>query len=177
ALCLTRQKLPVLDRSKYAPASGAARGGYVLAEASAFEHSEGAQIEELTTLPEVILVATGSEVSLALQARERLEADGTPTRVVSMPCMEWFAAQDSAYREHVLPHEVRARVAVEAGIAQPWHQYVGDRGEVVSLEHFGASAPYEVLYEQFGFTPDAVVAAAHATLSRNAAITGSTTGN
>ncbi|PZS07253.1 MAG: transketolase [Acidimicrobiales bacterium] len=166
ALCLTRQKLPVLDRTQYAPASGALRGGYILAEASTSD-----------SLPTVILLASGSEVSLVLAARDRLEADGTPTRVVSMPCMEWFSAQDTAYREHVLPRAVHARVAVEAGIAAPWRQFVGDDGEVVSLEHFGASAPYEVLYEQFGFTPDAVVAAAHASLSRNAVITGSTTGN
>jgi transketolase len=176
ALCLTRQKLSVLDRSVYAPASGTARGGYILAEASTTGADRPAGTE-LAAAPEVILIASGSEVELALKARERLEADGTPTRVVSMPCMEWFAAQDLAYREQVLPRQIKARVAIEAGIAQPWHQYVGGGGEIVSLEHFGASAPYKVLYEQFGFTPDAIVAAAHASLSRNAEITGRTTGN
>ncbi|MGH3545451.1 MAG: transketolase, partial [Mycobacteriales bacterium] len=166
ALCLSRQKLPVLDRTTYTAAMHAARGGYILAEVGGAD-----------ALPTVIIIATGSEVSLALAARERLEADGTPTRVVSMPCVEWFTAQDVAYQQHVLPSEVKARVAVEAGIAQPWHRFVGDSGEIVSLEHFGSSAPYEVLYEQFGFTPDAVVAAAHASLSRLGVITGTTTGN
>jgi transketolase len=165
ALCLSRQKLPVLDRATYADASQAARGGYILAEA------DGA------TIPEVILIATGSEVSLALIARERLQADGRPTRVVSMPCVEWFTAQDAAYQKRVLLGEVTARVAVEAGVAQPWHRFVGNSGEIVSLEHFGASAPYEVLFEQLGFTPDAVVAAAHASLSRRGVITGTTTGS
>ncbi len=166
ALCLTRQKLPVLDRSTYADASLTARGGYILAEADGD-----------AALPEVILIATGSEVSLALTARERLQADGRPTRVVSIPCLEWFCAQNAAYRQHVLPTEVPTRIAVEAGVAQPWHRFVGDSGEIVSLEHFGASAPYEVLFEQFGFTPDAVVAAAHASLSRRGVITGTTTGS
>jgi transketolase len=125
----------------------------------------------------VILIGTGSEVQLCLTARERLEADGTPTRVVSMPCQEWFRAQDEAYRESVLPRGVKARVSVEAGIAMSWQDLVGDLGECVSLEHYGASAPYQMLFEQFGFTPDAIVAAAHASLTRLGRITGSTTGN
>jgi transketolase len=164
ALALTRQPVPVLDRSRLASAEGVARGGYVLVDAS-------------NSQPEVILIGTGSEVQLCLAARERLEADGVPTRVVSMPCQEWFRAQDEAYRESVLPRSVRARVSVEAAVAMSWRDLVGDVGECVSLEHFGASAPYQVIFEQFGFTPDRVVAAARASLSRAGAIKGSTTGN
>jgi transketolase len=164
ALALSRQPLPTLDRETLASAEGVRRGGYVLAEAS-------------TAQPQVILMGTGSEVQLCLTARDRLEADGTPTRVVSMPCQEWFRAQDAAYRESVLPRGVRARVSVEAGIAMSWRDLVGDEGECVSLEHYGASAPHTMLFEQFGFTPDRVVAAAHASLTKVGEITGSTTGN
>src|SRR5256714_4174561 len=164
ALCLTRQNLPVLDRTEYAPAENVAKGGYILADAS-------------NAQPSVILIATGSEVSLAVAARERLEAEGVPTRVVSMPCREWFDAQDPAYRHKVLPTGVKARVSVEAGIAMSWRDLLGDCGEAVSIEHYGASAPYQVLFEQFGFTPDHVVAAARASLARVGAITGTTTGN
>ncbi|MEO3777894.1 transketolase [Micromonospora sp. B11E3] len=164
ALALSRQALPTLDRSALAGAEGTTKGGYVLAEAS-------------TGQPHVILVGTGSEVQLCLTARERLEADGTPTRVVSMPCQEWFFAQNEAYRESVLPRGVKARVSVEAGIGMSWRAIVGDSGESVSLEHYGASAPHTVLFEQFGFTPDRIVAAAHAALTRVGEITGFTTGN
>nr|WP_205862653.1 transketolase [Planosporangium thailandense] len=164
ALCLTRQNVPTLDRTKFASAEGVARGGYTLIDASNGQ-------------PEVILMASGSEVHLCVAARERLEADGVPTRVVSMPCQEWFRAQDRAYQQEVLPSGVRARVSVEAGIAMSWRDLVGNCGECVSLEHYGASAPYKVLYEQFGFTPDHVVAAAHASLARCSAIKGETTGN
>jgi transketolase len=164
AIALTRQNLPVLDRTKYAGAQGVAKGGYILAEAG-------------NDQPAVILIATGSEVGLALTARERLEAEGTPTRVVSMPCREWFDAQDLSYRHRVLPTGVRARVSVEAGIAMSWRDLVGDDGECVSIEHYGASAPYQVLFEQFGFTADHVVAAARASLARVGAVKGSTTGN
>jgi transketolase len=164
ALCLTRQNLPVLDRAALAAADGVVRGGYTLVDASDGQ-------------PQVILMGTGSEVQICLAARERLEADGVPTRVVSMPCQEWFAAQDEAYRAEVLPPSVKARVSVEAGIGMSWHHLVGDTGECVSLEHYGASAPYQVIFEQFGFTADHVVAAARASLSRSGAIKGSTTGN
>jgi transketolase len=164
ALCLTRQPVPILDRTQLAAADGVARGGYVLAEAS-------------NSPPKVIVMASGSEVQLAVTARERLEADGIPTRVVSMPCQEWFRAQDEAYRESVLPRGVRARVSVEAAVAMSWRDLVGDAGECVSLEHFGASAPYQVIFEQFGFTPDRVVAAARAALSRAGELKGHTTGN
>ncbi len=163
-LCLSRQNLPTFDRETFASAEGTARGGYVLADASNGQ-------------PRVILVATGSEVQLAVAAREALEAEGTPTRVVSMPCIEWFREQEQAYQQQVLPSGVKARVSVEAAVAQGWREVVGDAGEIVSLEHFGASAAHSVLFEQFGFTRDRVVAAAHATLERVGLITGSTTGS
>jgi len=147
-----------------AGADQTAKGGYVLAEAS-------------NAQPQVILIGTGSEVQLCLVARERLEAEGTPTRVVSMPCQEWFREQDMAYQDSVLPRDVKARVSVEAGIAMSWRDLIGDHGEAVSLEHYGASAPHTVLFEQFGFTPDRIMAAAHASLTRLGDITGTTTGN
>jgi transketolase len=146
-LALSRQNLPVFDRDTFASAEGTARGAYVLAEAS-------------SGTPQVILLGTGSEVQIAVAAREQLEADGIPTRVVSVPCVEWFAAQDRAYREEVLPRSVRARVSVEAGIPQGWRDFVGDAGRIVGIDHYGASAAYGVLYEKFGFTAEAVVAAA-----------------
>ncbi|HEY6279920.1 MAG TPA: transketolase [Streptosporangiaceae bacterium] len=162
-LCLTRQNLPVLDRSAgpaevaagdgLAGAEGTARGGYVLAEAPGGE-------------PAVIIIATGSEVQVALAARELLARDGVAARVVSMPCVEWFAAQDLAYQEEVLPTRIAARVCIEAGIALGWRAFAGPAGECVSLEHFGASADYQVLMEQFGFTPERVAAAARASLAR-----------
>lgn len=147
ALVLSRQNLPVFDRDRMAPAEGTARGGYVLIEA------EGGT-------PDVILVGTGSEVQLAVQAREQLEAEGIHARVVSMPCREWFSTQDRAYREEVLPPTVRARVSVEAAVGQGWREVVGDAGRLVSLEHYGASADYQTLYREFGITADAVAAAA-----------------
>jgi len=163
-LCLTRQNVPTLDRTEFGGLEGVPKGGYVLAEAA-------------SGIADVILIATGSEVPIALAARESLEAEGTATRVVSMPCREWFDAQEQSYRQTVLPPSIRARVSVEAGIAQGWRDLIGDAGESVSIEHFGASAPYTVLYEQFGLTPERVVAAAHASLSRVGATSGSTTGN
>ncbi len=153
ALALTRQNVPTVDRDVHGSEEGTARGGYVLAEATG-----GA--------PEAIIIATGSEVQLALAARTELEAAGTPTRVVSMPCVEWFDAQSEEYREEVLPTSVRARVSVEAGIAMGWRAYVGDAGVSVSLEHFGASAPYQTLYEKFGITSEAVVAAVRDSLAK-----------
>jgi transketolase len=149
-LALSRQNLPVLEGTS---AEGVARGGYVLADAS-----DGA--------PQVVLLATGSELQVAVEAREVLEADGVPTRVVSMPCVEWFLEQDQTYRDSVLPPGVRARVSVEAGIAMPWHRFTGDAGENVSIEHFGASADYETLFREFGFTTDDVVAAARRSLAK-----------
>jgi transketolase len=164
-LALTRQKVPTLDRTEYASAEGVAKGGYVLADAS-------------NGRPGVILIATGSEVHIALEGREILEREGTPTRVVSMPSVEWFEEQDDAYKQQVLPPSVRARVSIEAGVALGWRSYIGDAGESVSLEHFGASADYQTLYKQFGFTADRVVDAARASLTKlGAAGQGSTTGN
>ncbi|TWG08268.1 transketolase [Saccharopolyspora dendranthemae] len=148
-LALTRQGVPTLEGVS---AEGVAKGGYVLADAA-------------NGNPELILMATGSEVQLAVEARTALESEGVATRVVSFPCVEWFDAQDEAYRESVLPSSVKARVSVEAGIAMPWYRFVKDAGESVSLEHFGASADYKTLYEQFGITTEAVVAAARRSLS------------
>ena len=150
-LLLSRQNLPVVDRERFASADGVARGAYVLAEASG-------------GTPEVILLGTGSEVQIAVAARERLEADGVPTRVVSVPCVEWFADQDQAYKDEVLPPTVRARVSVEAGVAMGWREFVGDAGRIVGLHHYGASAAYGVLYEKFGLTDEAVVTAARESL-------------
>ena len=153
ALCLSRQNMPVLDRGAgLASAAGTARGGYVLAEADGD--------------PKVILIATGSEVQIALAARDELQAAGTPTRVVSMPCVEWFAEQQAAYREEVLPSRIRARVSVEAGVTLGWREYVGDLGESVGVEHFGASAPYQRLYAEFGLTSERVAAVARTVLDR-----------
>ncbi|GIJ47424.1 transketolase [Virgisporangium aliadipatigenens] len=164
ALCLTRQALPTLDRTEFASAEGVLKGGYTLIDASNGQ-------------PEVILIGTGSEVALCVEARNKLEEAGTPTRVVSMPCQEWFREQDTAYQQQVLPSNVSARVAVEAGIPMSWLDLIGPAGETVTIDHYGASAPYQVLFEQFGFTPDRVVAAARASLSRVGAVKGSTTGN
>ena len=125
--------------------------------ACSFEASNGS--------PEVILIATGSEVHVAVEAREQLEADGVPTRVVSMPCVEWFEEQDQGYRDSVLPPSVKARVAVEAGIGLTWHKYVGDAGRIVSLEHFGASADGKVLFREFGFTAENVAAKARESIT------------
>jgi transketolase len=147
----------VFDRSDgpggLASADLTARGGYVLAEAPGGS-------------PEVILIGTGSEVQIALAAREQLQEQGVAARVVSMPCVEWFSEQDADYREAVLPPSVRARVSVEAGIALGWREYVGDLGESISLEHFGASADYRKLYEEFGLTAEHMVQAAQASLAR-----------
>ncbi len=143
ALVLTRQALPTLDRSGLAPASGVARGGYILAEAG------GGQ-------PDVILLATGSEVHLALEARADLEAGGIHARVVSMPCWELFDLQPKEYRDQVLPRAVRARVAVEQASTLGWDRYVGDGGAVIGMHTFGASAPLKQLLTKFGFTPERV---------------------
>jgi len=158
-LILTRQNLPVLERApgSYAPAEGAARGGYVLIDATVHGNAGSGGV---SLVPDVILVATGSEVQIALDARDLLSADRLRVRVVSMPCREWFAAQPAAYQDQVLPPTVRARVSVEAAIGLGWREVVGDAGRIVSLEHFGASADYQRLYREFGITPQAVAAAA-----------------
>jgi len=144
ALILTRQKLPWLDRTRFAPASGLQRGAYVIAEA------KGGR-------PDAIMLASGSEVSLILEAQRRLDSDGIAVRVVSMPSMELFAAQEATYRDAVLPPEVRHRLAVEAAVSMPWHRWVGDAGQIIAMDRFGASAPAKRLFETFGFTVDNVV--------------------
>lgn len=160
-IALSRQNLPVFERGEgkasgdvFAAAEHAAKGAYVLAEAA-------------NGKPDVILIATGSEVQIAVAAREALAAEGVHARVVSAPSLEWFAEQDEAYRESVLPRAVKARVSVEAGIALPWRDIVGDGGRSVSIEHFGASADYKTLYQKFGMTAEAVVAAARETIQEN----------
>ncbi|MFJ7901420.1 transketolase [Streptomyces sp. NPDC096198] len=151
-LALTRQGVPT-----YEPNEDTVRGGYVMFEA---EGADGAAAE-----PQVILIATGSEVHLTVEAREQLQAEGVPTRVVSMPSVEWFEEQDQGYRDSVLPPSVRARVAVEAGIGLTWHRFVGDAGRIVSLEHFGASADAKVLFREFGFTAENVASAARESIA------------
>jgi transketolase len=146
-LALTRQGVPTYEAN-----DDAAKGGYVLFEA------EGGT-------PEVILIGTGSEVHVAVEAREQLQAEGIPTRVVSMPSVEWFEEQDQGYRDSVLPPSVRARVAVEAGIGLTWHRFVGDAGRIVSLEHFGASADGKVLFQEFGFTAENVASVARESIA------------
>ena len=150
ALCLTRQNVPVLDRTgDLHGADQVARGGYVLADGT-----------------DVILIATGSEVSIALEAREQLAADGVSARVVSMPCVEWFNEQDEAYRREVLPPTIPARVSVEAGITAPWKLFVGDAGGSIGVDHYGASAAYKRIYEEYGITAERVAVAAHDSLAR-----------
>jgi transketolase len=140
-LLLSRQNLRTVDRTTHASAAGLHQGAYTLKEA--------------TSTPRVVIIATGSEVSLALDAQIQLETDGIPTRVVSAPCLEWFAEQPDSYREAVLPSSA-LRVSVEAGIAQGWREYVGDKGVMISLDHFGASAGASTLFREFGFTPEAI---------------------
>jgi transketolase len=152
ALSLSRQKVPTLDRSDLAPASGVERGAYVLWESSAS--------------PDLILIATGAEVGLTLEAGRKIAGDGTEVRVVSMPCWELFEQQPAAYREEVLPPLVRARLSVEPGVALGWSKWVGDHGDSISIEHFGASAPGATVLEHFGYNLDNVVARATALLAR-----------
>jgi transketolase len=146
-LVLSRQALPTLDRARYAPAAGVARGAYVLADAKPGK-------------PEVILIGTGSELSLCVEAYEALARDGVAARVVSMPSWDLFEAQDAAYRDSVLPPDVTARVSVEAGSPIGWDRYVGRDGAKIAMNSFGASAPAKDVFKKFGFTPDKVVAAA-----------------
>ena len=149
AIALTRQKLPVIDRTKFAPAHNLARGGYILGGAPD---------------PKVILIGTGSEVSLAMSAYETLSAEGVKARVVSLPSWELFEAQPESYRESVLPSSVAPRVAVEAGVRLGWDRYIGMKGAFVGMTSFGASAPYQAAYKGFGITAEAVVAAARKVL-------------
>jgi transketolase len=149
AICLSRQNVPTFDRAVFAPAELAARGGYVMADGT-----------------DVILIGTGSEVQIAVAARELLAAEAISARVVSMPSVEWFKAQDASYQEEVLPAAMRARVSVEAGITPPWKIFVGDAGESIGVDHYGASASEAVLYKEFGITAEAVAAAAKSSIAK-----------
>ncbi len=153
SLVLSRQNVPTFDRTKFAPAAGAAKGAYVLADAA-------------NGKPEVIIIGTGSELTIAAQAYEQLTAEGIAARLVSMPSWELFCAQDQAYRDSVLPPQVKARVAIEAGIRQGWDRWIGDAGRFVGMNNFGASAPFNKLYEFYGLTPTRVVAEAKAALGK-----------
>jgi len=161
ALALTRQKVPLIDRQVYASAEGLRRGGYILAKAvAAGERGTSPTIREDSAAqesPQLILIATGSEVSLALEAREQLQNDGIPTRVVSMPCTELFEEQTQEYRDEVLPPSVTARLAIEAGVRLGWDRYVGPQGDVICLDRFGASAPGEVALNNLGFNVENVL--------------------
>ena len=153
ALILSRQALPTLDRAKFAPASGLDRGAYVLAD------TDGP--------PDVILMATGSEISLCIQAREKLEGEGLKARVVSMPSWDLFERQDDAYRESVIPRDVRARVAVEMASPIGWDRYAGLDGKILAMNHFGASAPATALAAKFGFSADKIAEAAREQVQKN----------
>jgi transketolase len=157
ALILTRQALPTLDRVKYAPASGVERGAYVL-------------IDAIDGQPEVLLVATGSEVALCLQAYEQLTAEGVKARVVSMPSWELFEQQSQEYRNSVLPPEITVRVAVEQASTLGWERYVGLHGQIIGMHTFGASAPLKALQQKFGFMPEHIVTVARAMLSSGAKV-------
>jgi transketolase len=153
ALVLTRQPVPTFDRSKYGPASGVAKGGYILADTA-----DGR--------PDVILMGTGSEVSLCVEAYEQLKSQGIKARVVSMPSWDLFERQDEAYRRQVLPVEVKARVSVEAAATFGWSRYLGPTGIAIGMHRFGASAPIKDLLKKFGFTTEKVVAAAREAIAR-----------
>jgi len=150
-LALSRQDVPTLDRSRYASAEGVRRGAYVLSDD--------------TRAPELILIASGSEVGLIVRAAERLRSDGVAVRCVSMPSWDLFEAQSQTYRDEVLPPSVRLRLAVELGVRQGWERYIGERGAMLGVERFGASAPAEVILREFGFTVENVVARAKALLA------------
>ncbi|MEO8654418.1 MAG: transketolase C-terminal domain-containing protein, partial [Ramlibacter sp.] len=152
-LALTRQDVATLDRARYAGADGLRRGAYVLSDCK-------------TGLPALILIASGSEVGLILAAAERLQGEGIAVRCVSMPSWELFEAQPPGYRDKVLPPAVTARLAVELGVAQGWHRWIGDHGDMLGVERFGASAPAETLLREYGFTVDNVVLRARALLAR-----------
>jgi len=167
ALALTRQKVPLIDRKKFTSAEGLRRGGYILAEADGADgvRGSGPTVREgAPAAPQLILIATGSEVSLALEARAQLQKDGVATRVVSMPCVELFEEQSQEYRDEVLPPSVTARLSIEAAVGQGWDRYVGAKGDKICLERFGASAPGEVALKNLGFNVDNVVKRARALL-------------
>ena len=156
-LVLSRQNLPVLDRSKFSLAQEAAKGAYVLAYGSNSSKDEC----------EVILIATGSEVSLAIAAREKLISEGIKVRLVSAPCLEWFMEQSEDYRNEVLPKSIRARVSIEAGVAQPWYRFIGDSGIAISVEKFGASASGDIMFREYGFTVENIVNAVKESIKKS----------
>jgi transketolase len=153
AMILSRQNVPTLDRGKFAAAANAAKGAYVLAEAPGGKTA-------------AVLIATGSELDIAIKAWEKLAAEGLAVRLVSMPCWEWFDEQDEAYRQSVLPPRVTARIAVEAGVKQGWEKYLGEHGLFIGMSSFGASAPYSALYKHFGITPERVIQEVKAALGK-----------
>ena len=160
----------MLDRSQVAAVEGLERGAYVLWESGAAENGagagEGGSSSPGGADPELVLIATGSEVAPALAAARQLAGEGTRVRVVSMPCMELFEAQPAEYRDDVIPRAVPARLAVEAGVSMSWWKWVGDRGDVIGIDHFGASAPGPVVLEKFGFTADSIASRARALLGQ-----------
>jgi transketolase len=170
ALALTRQKVGLIDRTRYSSAAGVRRGGYVLAEADPVSTGSGsdrvneAEAQRSGRAPQLILIATGSEVSLALEAREKLQAERIATRVVSLPCWELFEQQPKDYRDEVLPPTVTARLGIEAGVCQGWDRYVGPEGDVICLNRFGASARGDVALRELGFNVDNVLSHAKALL-------------
>ena len=149
AFSLSRQKVAIIDRKKFADARGLHKGAYILAEA---EDKKGAAAE-----PKLIIIATGSEVGLAMQAREQLNSSGTPTRVVSMPCWEFYDAQPDKYKESVLPSKITARLVIEAGVSLGWHKYIGLAGNTVTVNRFGASGKAEDVFRDYGFTVENVI--------------------
>jgi transketolase len=161
ALALTRQKVAWIDRTRYSPAEGLRRGAYILADAEAIE---GGETAARSVTPQIILLATGSEVGLALEARETLQKEGVPTRLVSLPCLELFEEQPQNYRDQVLPPSISRRLAVEAGVRQGWDRYVGPQGDVICLDRFGASAPGDVVMRELGFNVENVLKHAKALL-------------
>ncbi|MBL8180116.1 MAG: transketolase [Blastocatellia bacterium] len=153
AFALSRQKVALVDRKKFADAKGLHKGAYILAEAET-------KVGKATT-PKLIIIATGSEVGLAMEAREQLNAAGRPTRVVSMPCWEFFDAQPQKYRDEVLPPKITARLAIEAGVSQGWHKYIGPQGDIIAVDKFGTSAPADDVFRAYGFTVENVIAKAN----------------
>jgi transketolase len=153
ALVLTRQDVPIIDRSKYAPADGLRRGGYVLADPDGGD-------------PDVILIATGSEVPLALEAHEKLISDGVKSRVVSLPCWELFDRQDQSYKDEVLPPKITARVSIEEASTLGWDRFVGPQGATIGMHTFGSSAPLKDVQSKFGFTPDKIAEVTKEVLAR-----------
>src|SRR4029079_766182 len=149
AFALSRQKVDVIDRKRFADARGLQKGGYGLAEAL---NKQGRGVA-----PKLILIATGSEIGLAMKAWDKLQRQGIPTRVVSMPCWEFFDEQTPKYKESVLPSRVRARLSIEAGVSLGWAKYVGDEGDTLSVDRFGASAPGEDVFKDYGFTVENVI--------------------